>query len=125
MTRFPTAISFHGVAASELLRAEVIERAQQLERVLGDVLACRVVVETDTRQARFGSHYGVHVRVLMPCQEIEAGGGPVVDVRHQDPYLAVADTFELLLARMDEFVRRRCVGCVHFQSHARPRRTGT
>jgi microcompartment protein CcmL/EutN len=117
---FPTAISFHGVAPSDLLRAEVIERARLLENVLGDVLACRVVVEADARHSRRGCHYGVHVRVAMPCHEIEAGGRPVSDAQHQDPYLTLAETFEVLLERMHEFVRRRCLECEHYRGgHAR------
>ena len=119
--RFPTAISFHGLATSEPLRAEVIERVLQLEHSLDDILACRVVVEADSRWLRQGSHYGVHVRVAMPCYEVEAGGRPASDARHEDPYLTIADTFDALGARLHDFIRRRCANC---ERHVAARRPG-
>lgn len=112
---FPIAISFHRTPASEALRAEVMERTRQLERLLDDILACRVVIEADTRRLRQGRHYGVYVRIAMPCHEIEAGGKPIWDDRHADPHVTVADAFDDLRCRLDAFVRQRCLECRHYR----------
>ena len=104
---FPSAVSFHGIDSSDVLRDEVLERIRRLEHVLDDILACRVVVEA----ARDGGHYGTYLRLLMPCIEIEAGGEPTLDARHRDPHMTVADAFDLLTDRLDNFVRLRCRSC--------------
>lgn len=108
---FPTAIAFHGVDASDDLRAEVLERVKGLERYVDDILACRVEIQVASRSPRTGGHYGVHVRLAMPCIEIEAGGQAASDAQGDDPYLTVANTFDALNCQIEDFVRRRCKSC--------------
>lgn len=115
---FPTAITFLRTPALETLRAEIIEQTRALERRLDDILACRVVVEAESRLLQPTPHYGVHVRVAMPCHELEAGGKPVRDRHHADPHLTVAQTFDDLFERLDAFVRLRCSTCTHYRGCA-------
>jgi len=111
---FPTAVAFHGIESPEALRADVLDRVGGLERLLDDVLACRVLVEADSPWRQQDRHYGVFVRVTMPCIEFEAGGNANADPAHQDPYLAIDDTFDSLTRRIEDFVRRRCRYCTRF-----------
>lgn len=108
---FPTAVAFHGIESPDALRAEALERVRGLESFLDDILACRVLVEADSPWLHHGCHYGVYVRVTMPCIEIEAGGKAVPDALHMDPYRTMEETFESLTCRVEDFVRRRCSTC--------------
>jgi ribosome-associated translation inhibitor RaiA len=115
---FPTAIAFHGVDASDDLRAEVLERVKGLERFVDDILACRVEIEVDSHGPRTAGNYGVHIRLAMPCIEIEVGGrhqpSMVPGVTDGDPYVTVASTFAALNCQIEDFVRRRCKSCQRY-----------
>jgi ribosome-associated translation inhibitor RaiA len=111
---FATAITLHGVESSDALRAEVQERVQGLDDLVGDILACRVLIEATSRRLHVDCHYGVYVRITLPCIEIEAGGKPMSDRRHEDPYLTVAETFDVLRYRIEDFARRRCSSCTRY-----------
>jgi hypothetical protein len=113
---FPIAISIHGNEPHDKLRAEVIERVVRLESCLDDILACRVLVETTSEPRRGGNYYGVHVRVTLPCFEVEAGGRAIRDLNHLDPFLTTAETFDVLTHRIEEFVRHRCTSCTRYVS---------
>ena len=115
---FPTAVAFHGLEASDALRADVLERVQGLERFVDDILACRVKLEVASQRLRAGSHYGVHIRLALPCIEIEAGGRASLDSEQDDPYLTIADTFDALNCQIEDFVQRRCRSCSRYrQTH--------
>ena len=115
---FPTAVVFHGIESSDALHTDVFERVRGLESFLDDILACRVLVEADSSWLHRTCHYGVYVRVTMPCIEIEAGGKAVPDAHHTDPYRTLEETFAALTCRIEDFVRRRCRTCdKYLQSH--------
>lgn len=117
---FPTAITFHGFESSDTVRADVFERVLQLENVVDDILACRVVVEATSRKLHRGRHYGAHVRLALPCVELSAGGKPTLDPRQEDPLQTVADTFDELTSRVENYVRLHCLSCDRYtQSHSR------
>jgi len=111
---FPIAITLHGVKSPDALRAVVQERVQYLDQFLDDILACRVLIEAVPRRLYMDSHYGVRVRITLPCIEIEAGGKAIPDRRHEDPYFTVAETFDVLTYRIEDFVRRRCISCARY-----------
>lgn len=98
----PTSVSFHGMDTSEALREKIEARAQRLHRFADDIEACRVVVS-----ASEGNRYKVRARVLMHGREIEAGHASVSDSNQEDPYVAVAHTFDRLRRRIEDHVRRR------------------
>jgi hypothetical protein len=114
--KFPTAIALHGFGASDALRREVFERAQYLDSLIDDVLACRVSIEPDARRLHRGCRYRVHIRVALPCTEIEASGSLTACSPEQDVHASVADTFDALAARIDDYIQRRCRACDRFAS---------
>ena len=111
---FPTAVAFHGLEASDALRADVLDRVQGLERFVDDILACRVKIDVASQRLLPGSHYGVHIRLALPCIEIEAGGRASLDSDQDDPYLTIADTFDALNCQIEDFVHRRCRSCSRY-----------
>jgi ribosome-associated translation inhibitor RaiA len=111
---FPIAITLHGVESPDVLRAVVQERVQYLDHFVDDILACRVLIEAAPRRLHMASRYGVRVRITLPCIEIEAGGKSMPDRHYEDPYLTVAETFDVLMYRIEDFVRRRCISCTRY-----------
>jgi len=111
---FPIAIALRRVESPDALRADVQERAEHLARFVDDILACRVLIEAAPRRRHMDCRYGVHVRIALPCIEIEAGGWPVSERRHADPHVTVAETFDVLTQRIEDFVRRRCGSCARY-----------
>jgi hypothetical protein len=116
---FPIAIAFHGIEPSDDLRTDVLERARCLERFVDDILACRVVIEATSRKMHASRHYGVYIRLAMPCIEIDAGGKPILDPRRVDPFLTVSDTFDVLTCRLENYVEQRCKSCNRYESTGR------
>lgn len=106
---FPIAMAFRGIAPSDALRLDVFERAQRLEHVLDDILACRVVIEATSRRLPGSSRYSVQIRLAMPCIEIAAGG-----MLTDNPHLTVAEAFDVLTSRLESFVCQRCMGCPRY-----------
>jgi ribosome-associated translation inhibitor RaiA len=111
---FPIAIALRGVEWPDALRADVQERVQHLDYFVDDILACRVLIEAKPRRLHMNCHYGVRVRITLPCTEIEAGGKPMPDRHHEDPYFTVAETFDTLTHRIEDYVRRRCISCTRY-----------
>ena len=116
---FPIAIALRRVESPDALRADVQERAEHLARFVDDILACRVLIEAAPRRRHMDCRYGVHVRIALPCIEIEAGGWPVSERRHADPHVTVAETFDVLTQRIEDFVRRRCGSCAIYEGALR------
>jgi ribosomal subunit interface protein len=102
-----TSVTFHDMDASEALRARIEERAQRLGRFAKDILACNVVVSACEHRHHQGNRYNVRATVVMRDREIEAGRTPASDSSHEDPYVAMAHTFDALRRRVEDHVRRR------------------
>ena len=109
---FPTAIALHGFGASDALRREVLQRAQGLDRLIDDIIACRVSIESDShRRLHHGCRYCVRIQVTLPCTEIEVSGSMTACSPEYDVQRTVAETFGVLALRIDDYVRRRCLAC--------------
>jgi len=103
----PTSITFHGMDASEALRARIEERAQRLDRFAEDIQACKVVVSACEHEHHHGNRYNVRALVTLRDCTIETGHTPSPDSSHEDAYLAVTHTFNALRRRVEDHVRRR------------------
>jgi len=111
---FPVNVTFDGVDASDALRAIIVDRAQRLARFADDITSCQVVVALDTQRHHHGNAFDIRVRLALPGGEIEARGVGA-GTRHADPYVAVADTFDVLRRRVEDRSRQRRGA---FKSHA-------
>lgn len=103
----PTHVLFDGMDASDALRARIEQRAQRLARFAGDIEACQVTVRACEHHHRHGNRYNVRARVTLHGRTIEAGDAPASDPGLDDPYAAVAQTFDSLRRRIEDHVRRR------------------
>lgn len=103
----PLEITFHGMAASPALRDAITERAAKLERLAPDMISCQVTIELLGRRHHQGNIYRVHARLLPPGGELDAGRSPPARTVHEDPYVAVRDTFNALQKRLEEHLQRQ------------------
>ena len=103
----PTSVTFRCMGASEALRAKIEERAQGLGRFADDILSCHVVVSACEHRHHQGNRYNVRATVMMRDRDIEAGHASVSNSSREDPYVAVAHTFDILRRRIEDHVHRR------------------
>lgn len=103
----PTTIAFRGLEPSDALSAAIVEHVGRLERFAGDIISCQVTVSSVEHRHQQGNRYNVHIRVCMRGQDIEAGRTPDPNRTHEDPYVALADSFDALQRRIEDYVRRR------------------
>jgi ribosomal subunit interface protein len=98
---YPVSVTFDGVDASEALTAKVVERAARLERFATDIVSCRVAIAAASHRHRHGDLFNVHVTLALRDGQLDA------QARHQDAYVAVAESFDALRRRTEDHARRR------------------
>jgi cold shock CspA family protein/ribosome-associated translation inhibitor RaiA len=76
MTTLPVQISFHGLAHSEPIEADIRERIAWLEEYYPAIVGCRVAVEVPHRHRHDGRHFHVRVELTVP-------GSPPIVVSHE------------------------------------------
>jgi cold shock CspA family protein len=76
MTLIPTQVTFRGLAHSDVLESDVLERVAWLEQFHAGIVRCRVIIELPHRHRRDGRHF--HVRI-----EVTVRGGEPIVVSHE------------------------------------------
>jgi cold shock CspA family protein len=124
MTLIPTQITFHGLAASAALEAEIRERVAWLEQFHAGIVRCRVVVEVPHRHRRRGQHVHVRIELTVPdaapivvshepsrngalksTEEETHHKGTEVDGVHRYAHVAVHEAFDAARRRLQDVAR--------------------
>lgn len=105
--QLPVQITFRNIDPSDFVRARVRERADQLERLFGRIVSCRVVIEAPNRRHRRGRLYKVSVDVKVPRGEVAVTRNPAAHHAHEDLYVAIRDAFNAVGRRLEDHARRR------------------
>lgn len=100
-------ITFDGMEPSTPLRHEIERCAVKLERLTTPPLTCDVTVRQSEQRHLQGNRYAVHAHLTLPGTTIEAGKTPRADHTHEDPFVAVRDTFDAVRRQLDEHLRIR------------------
>lgn len=103
----PVQITFRGIDRSEALAAWVQEWADKLEHVHGRIERCDVVVEAPHQRHRQGAQYRVRIHVAVPGADVSIDRDPGPDEAHEDPYVAVRDSFHAARRRLEDVARRQ------------------
>lgn len=103
----PVTVTFRGMLPSAALRTDIEDHAQRLERFAPRLMNCHVTVQRSENRHHKGNRYEVQVRVTLPGGEFEAGRNAEPDQSHEDPYVAVRDTFNALRRQLEDFIRIR------------------
>lgn len=69
MPLIPVQVTFHGLAHSDALEADIRERVDWLEQFYPGIVRCRVRVEMPHRHRRDGRHFHVRLEVTVPGVE--------------------------------------------------------
>jgi len=112
---FPITVQFRGIDPSSPLREKIEAHAVGLTRFAPDIRSCRAVVSAERRPHHNGDRYRVDVHLAIGGREIHVGDSHSADPRHVDPYVAVADAFDVARRCIEDLVELR-------RATARPRR---
>lgn len=116
----PIDVTFQGMSPSAALQASIEHHLERLERVAPHLQTCCATVQRNEARHRQGNQYLVRVRVTLPGGEFEAGHTPVPDHSHDNPYVAVRDTFNTLRRQLEDFAQiRRGDIKTHLPGHPR------
>jgi ribosome-associated translation inhibitor RaiA len=103
---FPLQITFRDVDHSEALEAWIREWADKLDRLSDRIERGEVVVELPHRRHRQGQQFRVRIHLAMPGEDVVIDRDPGPDEAHEDPYVAVRDSFRAARRQLEDRVRR-------------------
>lgn len=102
-----THVTFKGIDHSDALEAWIQEWAAKLGRSNRFVSRCEVVVEAPHRHHRHGRRWHVSVKLDLPGGPLAVTRDPGIDEAHEDPYVAVRDSFRAVRRQLEDSLDRR------------------
>lgn len=105
--QLPLQITFRNIPPSEAVEKKIREKAQKLQRITDNIVACRVTVEAPHKHHYKGSTYQVHIDLTIPGNEIVVSRDPGLNHAHENVYVAVRDAFNAVQRQLEEYVRQR------------------
>ncbi|MDD3448618.1 MAG: HPF/RaiA family ribosome-associated protein [Gammaproteobacteria bacterium] len=105
--KLPLQITFRDMEPSPAVETRIQEKAEKLDRFFGDIMGCRVVVESPHGRHHKGKRFHVRIDATVPEGELVVSGGRHHDDRsHEDVYVAVRDAFAALQRQLEDRVRK-------------------
>lgn len=89
----PLEVTFRGMTPSPAVEASIHRWIDRLERNVGGIEHCSVVIDQPHRHARHGNAFHVRVGLHVSGRDIAVAREPDRDGRHEDVYVAIADAF--------------------------------
>lgn len=102
----PLQITFRKMEPSPALEARRREKAGRLEHFSSRLQCCRVIVEAPHRRQRHGRLHRARIEVEVPRGEVPATLDSQQNLAHEDPCVAVRDTFDAALRRLEHRLHR-------------------
>jgi ribosomal subunit interface protein len=103
----PLEISFRHMDPSPAVEARIWEEVDKLERFLGRITGCRVVVEEDHRRHQQGNLFRIGLDITVPGKEIAINRKGSKNQAHEDVYVAIRDAFRAATRRLEDHARIR------------------
>lgn len=100
----PLKISFHNMDPSEAMETKVRERVARLERLVDNIISCRVMLETPNKQAHRGP-VGISVNVGLPGKDIVVKREQHRHESRGDSYQVIGVAFDIVERQLEEHVR--------------------
>lgn len=100
-------ITFHGVEHSDAIENRIREKIAKLQKLGGDLISCRVVVEAPHKHVHKGKLYSIKIDMTVPGHEIVVNRNSSMDHSHEDIYVAIRDSFNEAKRQLQNFMRRR------------------
>ncbi len=105
--QIPLDIRFKDIPRSPALETIIREQVDKLEQVCSEIISCRVTVEAPHRHQNKGRIYHVVVDVNVPGKEIVVSHAQEDNHAHEDPYVAVNDSFRAATRRLKDYTKIR------------------
>jgi cold shock CspA family protein/ribosome-associated translation inhibitor RaiA len=98
----PLQITSRDTELDDLVRQEITERVERLDKVYDRIMRCRVVVEEAKSHPHEGKLYNVHIIMTVP-------GAELVTKRevNKDLQIALRDSFQAARRSLEEFAREQ------------------
>jgi cold shock CspA family protein len=105
--QLPLQITFRNMESSEAVEDNIRKWVAKLEKVSGDLISCRVVVEAPLPHKHKGGHFHTRIDLALPGKEIVVNREPSAHHGYVDVYVSLRDAFENARRLLSEEVRRR------------------
>ena len=104
--QLPLQITFRNMEQSDVIEAQIRQRAEKLDQFSDHIMSCRVVVEAAHRHQHKGRIYHVRVDLKVPGEEIVVKRDPAEHRAHEDIHIAIRDAFDAARRQLEDHVRR-------------------
>lgn len=102
----PLQVTFKGMDPSPAMEARIRDKAGRLERFADFILRCHVTIEAPHQHHHQGRMYRARVELDVPQGRIVTGQEGPRDHAHEDPYVALRDSFAAATRRLEDHVRK-------------------
>jgi ribosome-associated translation inhibitor RaiA/cold shock CspA family protein len=99
-------ITFLNMDRSEALERRVRERLARLQRHLGDVQACRVVLDSPHKQPHKGS-LGIHLSIAVPGKDIVVKREQRLTESDDHSITIIGDAFQAAERQLEDYLQQR------------------
>jgi ribosome-associated translation inhibitor RaiA len=103
----PLQLQFRNLEPSPAIEAAVRKYVNKLQNFNGDIISCRVAIESPHKHQYKGKLYRVVVDVRVPGKEIVVSRAPDDQQAHEDVYVAIRDAFDAARRQIQDYVRVR------------------
>ena len=117
----PLQIHFHQIDPSPAIEARIREQCDELEEFYDQIIGCSVSFGAPHQRHHQGRLYQVKVHLTLPDGEIHSTHAHHDEHAHEDPYVAIRDSFKAVRRQLEDYARKRQV---HVKSH-KPAQQGT
>jgi ribosomal subunit interface protein len=115
----PLQIKFHNLEPSPAIEESVRKHATKLEQFRGDIVSCRVTVESPHKHKHKGRLYHVVIDVRTEGDEIVVSRRPDDEQAHEDVYVAIRDAFKAARRQLQDHLK---IQRGHVKKHEPPER---
>ena len=103
----PLQLQFRNLDHSPAIEAAVRKHVDKLKSFNGDIISCRVAIESPHKHQYKGKLYRVVVDVRVRGKEIVVSRAPDDQQAHEDVYVAIRDAFDAARRQIQDYVRIR------------------
>ena len=100
-------LQFRNLDPSPAIEAAVRKHVDKLKFFNGDIISCRVAIESPHKHQYKGKLYHVVVDVRVPGKEIVVSRAPDDQQAHEDVYVAIRDAFDAARRQVQDYVKIR------------------
>lgn len=100
-------ITFRGIPHSDAIEANILNRAEKLEKFYKQIVACRITVESEHHRHHKGNLYHVRIELDVPDKNIVVSRENHAKHEHEDVYVVIRDAFDAARRQLEDYARIR------------------